>query len=129
MGKDVAMEIISRATRLGLAVLTAAAIAAPAVAQTPSYDGDWAGVLNAGGQKLRLELHLKTVNGQATAILDSLDQDASLPATAVKADGGELSILFLSAGGELKAKLSPDGKALVGSWTQGATAPLTLTKK
>jgi hypothetical protein len=126
MGKDVAMEIISRATRLGLAVLTAAAIAAPAVAQAPSYDGDWAGVLNAGGQKLRLELHLKTVNGQATAILD---QDASLPATAVKADGGELSILFLSAGGELKAKLSPDGKALVGSWTQGATAPLTLTKK
>lgn len=120
------MEIISRATRLGLAVLTAAAIAAPAVAQAPSYDGDWAGVLNAGGQKLRLELHLKTVNGQATAILD---QDASLPATAVKADGGELSILFLSAGGELKAKLSPDGKALVGSWTQGATAPLTLTKK
>ena len=47
----------------------------------------------------------------------------------MKTDGGELSILFLAIGGELKGKLSPDGKTIIGSFTQGATLPLTLTKK
>ena len=61
--------------------------------------------------------------------LNSLDQGAVIPATAVKTDGGELSALFLSVGGELKAKLSADGKTLDGTWNQGATLPLTLTKK
>ena len=94
------------------------------------HDGDWAGTLEAGGQKLRLELHLKTVGGQETAELVSLDQDnAAFPATAVKTDGGEISILFLAISGEFKGKLSPDGKTLAGSFTQGLTLPLTLTKK
>ncbi|HEX3364410.1 hypothetical protein [Phenylobacterium sp.] len=124
------MDLISRARRIGLALLATAMIATPATAQTPAaYDGDWAGTLEAGGQKLRLEFHLKTEGGQTTGELNSLDQGATIPATAVKADGGELSVLFLPIGGELKAKLSADGKALVGSWTQGATLPLTLTKK
>ena len=124
------MDFISRARRLGVAALAAAAIAGPAAAQAPSYDGDWAGTLEAGGQKLRLELHLKTVGGQQTAELVSLDQDnAAFPATAVKTDGGEISILFLAISGELKGKLSPDGKTLAGSFTQGLTLPLTLTKK
>ncbi|HXA38705.1 MAG TPA: hypothetical protein VNW53_06875 [Phenylobacterium sp.] len=123
------MKLVSLARRLGVAILATAALAGPAAAQAPSYDGDWAGTLEAGGQKLRLELHLKTVGGQETAILDSLDQGASIPATAVKTDGGELSALFLAVGGELKAKLSPDGKTLAGTWTQGATLPLTMTRK
>lgn len=123
------MDLISRAGRFGLALLAAAAIAMPAAAQAPSYDGYWAGTLEAGGQKLRLELHLKTEGGQTSGELNSLDQGATIPATAVKTEGGELSVLFLPIGGELKAKLSADGKVLAGSWTQGATLPLTLTKK
>jgi hypothetical protein len=33
------------------------------------------------------------------------------------------------AGGELKGKLSSDGKTINGSWTQGTSLPLTLTRK
>jgi hypothetical protein len=110
----------------GLA-LAAALIGGPALAQ--AYDGDWAGTLEAGGQKLRLELHVKTDAKGSTATLDSLDQGATIPATAVKTDGGELSILFLPIGGELTGKLSDDKTQIVGSWSQGATMPLTLTKK
>jgi hypothetical protein len=121
------MNFVSSARRIGLALAATLALAGPAMAQ--AYDGDWAGTLEAGGQKLRLELHLKTVDGAGTATLDSLDQSSTIPATAVKTDGGELSILFLSIGGELKGKLSADGKSIVGAWTQGATLPLTLTKK
>jgi hypothetical protein len=102
-------------------------VASPAMAQT--YDGDWAGALNVGGQTLHLVLHVKTEGGTSSATMDSPDQGATIPSSAVKTDGGELSILFLSIGGEFKAKLSPDGQNLTGTWTQGATMPLTMTKK
>ena len=120
----------TRRAMIGLAAafaLTGPAWAQPPMAQT--YDGDWAGTLKAGNQNLRLELHLKTANGVTAGELNSLDQDAVIPATAVKTDGGELSIMFLAVGGELKAKLSPDGKTLDGTWSQGASLPLTLTRK
>jgi hypothetical protein len=86
-------------------------------------------VLHAGPRNLRLELHLQANAGQPTATLDSLDQGVSMPATGIKVEGGELGILFLAAGGELKGKISPDGKSIVGSWTQGMSLPLTLTRK
>lgn len=114
----------------GAAVAAMLAIVAPAAAQTvDAYAGDWEGVLHAGPRNLRLELHLKTSGGEATATLDSLDQGVSMPATGIKVEGGELGILFLAAGGELKGKISADGKSIVGSWTQGMSLPLTLTRK
>jgi len=113
------------AAALAAALLAGAAFAQPA----HPYDGDWAGTLEAGGNKLRLELHVKTDASGSTAVLDSLDQNASLPASAVKIENGEFSALFLSAGGELTGKLSADGSQFVGAWKQGGTAPLTLTKK
>jgi len=114
-----------------LAVAVAAALlAGPAFAQAPhAYDGDWAGTLDIGGQKLRLELHMKSEASGYSAIIDSLDQGATIPAAAVKTEGGQLSVLFLSIGGELTGKLSPDGTQIVGTWTQGNSLPLTLTKK
>jgi hypothetical protein len=106
----------------------AALVANPALAQ--SYDGDWAGALEAGGQTLHLVLHMTTVGGKPVAVMDSVDQGATIPATAVKTEGGQLSILFLSIGGELAGKLSADGKQIVGNWSQGGgSLPLTMTKK
>ena len=124
------MNVTSSVRRLVLALTAAVAMAGPAAAQSAqAYDGDWEGALSVSGQTLHLLLHVKTAGGDTTAVLDSLDQGATLPATAVKTDGGELSILFLQAGGELKGKLSGDGQAIDGSWTQGATLPLKLTRK
>ena len=113
---------------VGLALAAALAFAGPAAAQTP-YDGDWEGVLQAGPQKLRLELHIKTEGGRTGAVLASLDQGITMPSTAVKVEDGELGILFLAAGAELKGKVSPDGKTITGSWTQGTPLPLTLSRK
>lgn len=121
------MKLVSAARRLSLLLAASALIAGPAVAQ--SYDGDWGGTLKAGGQDLRLVLHIKTQGGETSAILDSLDQGSTIPATAVKTEGGELSVLFLNIGGELKAKIAADGKTLVGTWEQGASLPVTLTKQ
>lgn len=106
------------------------AVSTPTAAQTvDAYAGDWEGVLHAGPKNLRLELHLKTGAGQTIATLDSLDQGVSTQTTAVKVEDGELGILFLAAGGELKGKISADGRSIVGSWTQGPPLPLTLTRR
>ena len=118
--------MLTNLKRLGLGLVAALALALPAAAQT--YDGDWTGVLEAGGQKLHLALHVKTEAGTTTAVLDSLDQGATIPSTAVKTENGEFQALFMAVMGELKGKLSADGKTLDGSWTQGATLPLKLTK-
>lgn len=118
--------MITRITALA-AALAALALATGAAAQ--SYDGDWEGVLDAGGQKLRLELHVRTVDGKPSAVIDSIDQGASIPTSLVKVENGELHVGFITIGGELKVKLSADGKAIEGTWSQGPTLPLTLTRK
>ncbi len=126
------MKFASITRRLALGLATAALLAGSASAQAANaYDGLWAGalVIPGGGPTLRLELTIKTAGAETKAELNSLDQGATIPATAVKTDGGQLSALFLSIGGEYTAKLSADGKSLAGTFTQGAALPLTLTKK
>ncbi|WP_309605238.1 hypothetical protein [Phenylobacterium sp.] len=124
------MKLIANAWPTGVALAAALILAGPAAAQpAQAYVGDWEGALFAGGRTLRLVLHVTLADGETVAVLDSLDQGASLTAAAVKTDGGEFSALFLQAGGELKARLSADGKILEGSWSQGAMLPLKLTKK
>jgi hypothetical protein len=122
------MSFTTTAKRLALGLAATLALALPAAAGP--YDGDWEGALaTPSGVKLRLELHVKSDAKDTTAVLESLDQGASIPSTAVKTDGGEFSALFMSVGGEFKGKLSADGKMLEGAWTQGQTLPLTLTRK
>lgn len=117
----------SIAKRLALAAAAALLAAAPAFAQ--SHDGDWAGVLKIpNGQELHLVLHVTTGKDGTTAVLDSVDQDSSIPASAYKADGDKASILFLGIGGELEGAYAADGKTFTGTWKQGVELPLTLTK-
>lgn len=123
------MNFLTMTRRAAAATLAAFIAATPAAAQAQVYDGDWEGVLQVpNGAKLRLALHVKTEGGATTAVLDSLDQGASIPASAVKTEGGQLEVLFLAIMGELKGKLSADGKQIEASWTQGGTLPLILTK-
>ena len=117
--------------RLGSALAAAAAalaLAGGAQAQQ-SYDGEWEGVLQAGPQKFRLELVVTTQGKEMGAVLKSLDQGATIPATAVKVEEGELGVLLMNMNAEIKGKLSPDGKTLTGTFWQGASLPLTMTRK
>jgi hypothetical protein len=124
------MNFASITRRAALGAATALLLAASASAQAPSaYDGVWAGAISAGGQTLHLELTVKTTGSETTGEMNSLDQQAVIPATAVKTDGGQLNVLFLAVGAEYTAKLSADGKSLTGTFTQGGSIPLTMTKK
>jgi hypothetical protein len=100
-------------------------------AAAQAYDGDWEGTLAIpSGQKLRLEMHVKTDGKDTSAELVSLDQGGvAIPSNAVKIENGEMDALFLSIAGELKTKMSADGKTLDAVWSQGVDIPLTLTRK
>ena len=114
---------------LGVASVAAGlALAGPTQAQT--FDGVWEGTLQAGFQKFRLELEVKTEGKEMGAQLISLDQNnQKIPATAVKVETGELGVLLLNMGAEIKGKVEPDGKTFKGTFWQGASLPLTLTRK
>jgi len=114
--------------RLALGATAALLLAAPAFAQASNHDGDYAGVLVAGPQKFHMVLHVTTAKGETTAVLDSVDQDVSIGASAYKADGDKASILFLAMGGELEGQFSPDSKTFTGAWRQGLALPIVLTR-
>jgi hypothetical protein len=115
-------------TRILAGLAAALALAGSAAAQQ-SFDGEWEGVLQAGPQKFRLELVVKTEGKDMGAVLKSLDQNATIPATAVKVEDGELGVLLMNMNAEIKGKLSADGNTLNGTFWQGATLPLKLTRK
>jgi hypothetical protein len=115
-------------TRILVGLAAALALAGSAAAQQP-FDGEWEGVLQAGPQKFRLELVVKTEGKDMGAVLKSLDQNATIPATAVKVEDGELGVLLMNMNAEIKGKLSADGNTFNGTFWQGATLPLKLTRK
>lgn len=114
-----------RRTAFGLA----AALALGTGAQAQAFDGDWQGVLSAGGRQLRLVLHIHTDKDGTEVSIDSLDQGAmGIPGAAMKQEPPNLGLLFLGVGGSYDATLSPDGKTLTGKWSQNAAdLPLVLT--
>ena len=95
---------------------------AMALAQTASkVDGIWLGTLTAGGQTLRVQVHLQTLSSGQTGSLDSLDQGAmGLPCEKLKLDGDHFSFEVPTVKGTWKGTLSTDGNELRGTWSQGA---------
>ncbi len=112
--------------------VSAAAVGAEAAASSPSdpagsgrLGGDWDGKLDAGAMKLRLVLHVRTVDGAMVATIDSPDQNAAgLPAT-VTVTGDQVRISATGAHGTFEGALAADGASLIGQW---AGAPTTFTR-
>jgi hypothetical protein len=113
----------------GLAALCAGLALAGAAAAQQTYDGDWEGVLQAGPQKFHVELLVKTDAKQMGAVFKVVEQNATIPATAVKVENGELGVLLMNMNAEITGKMSADGKSINGAFWQGQSLPLVLTRK
>jgi hypothetical protein len=121
------MSVFKSAKLTALGCAASLILAGSAAAQT--HDGDWAGVLKIpSGQQLHLVLHVATAKGETTAVLDSLDQNVSIPAAAYKGEGNKASILFFAIGAELEGEFAPDNKTFNGAFKQGLAMPLILTR-
>ena len=79
---------------------------------------------------IRLAFAVKEADGKLTATLDSPDQGATgLPFPEADLKGGKVRIASKALGVAYAGKLSDDGKAIAGEWTQGgASLPLTMAR-
>ncbi len=93
--------------------------------------GDWHGVLDLPGSKLRIVFHLtKSGNGYA-ATLDSPDQSAfGLPAGETTVDNNTLEIKMPNLGAHFKGAFDEAAQTINGTFTQGGAAlPLNMGRK
>jgi uncharacterized protein len=88
-----------------------------------SLAGIWQGLLEAGGQKLRLVFHLDWADGAWKATMDSPDQGASgIPVKSVIVEGSKLTIDLSNIGGKYEGTVAADAKGVQGKWLQGGGA-------
>ncbi|MBO0800949.1 MAG: alpha/beta hydrolase, partial [Blastocatellia bacterium] len=92
----------------------------------------WSGVLSAGGQNLRLILHLfKASDGKLTANLDSPDQGdvKGLPIDVVTLKDSALHFEMHLLSATFEGKLNSDGTEISGEWRQsGLSLPLVFKR-
>ena len=104
-------------------------LAQQAPANTP--EGSWQGTLGAGAVKLRLVLTLtKSADGGYKAVMDSVDQGATIPGDKVTLDGDKLRVEFERVNGFYEGVIAKDGKEIAGTWTQNNIAqPLSFKRR
>jgi CubicO group peptidase (beta-lactamase class C family) len=102
----------------------------PAAKPSP-VDGVWLGMLEAGSQTLRIQLHVKSdAAGKEFCTLDSLDQHAmGLECSKVVFNAPNFSFDVSSVNGMWGGKLSADGNTLSGAWNQGKPMPLDFKRQ
>lgn len=114
---------------LGFSSAAWGSIASVSTAQ--SLTGNWLGVLEASGFKLRLVLKVTAnADGKLAAKLDSLDQAANdLPIESITLEGGVVRFSAPNLGLSFEGKLNSENNEIVGELKQGpATYPLTFKR-
>ncbi|MFP5391890.1 MAG: alpha/beta hydrolase family protein [Gammaproteobacteria bacterium] len=119
------MSRLIRSAAVHLFALTAAVSAGSALAEEAA--GDWSGLL--AGQ-LHLLVHVtKNADGHYAATLESPDQGQFvLTADKVAADADHFSFAIPKIGGSYAGTWNAGKAAWVGTWTQGQTIPLVLSR-
>src|ERR1700722_7729201 len=106
-------------------------VVAAALAHAQDITGDWQGTLSAGGQDLRLVLHITTApDGGLKPTLDSIDQPGtnSIPVSSITLKDSKLDLGIEMVHGTYEGKVAPDAKTITGTWTQGAPLPLEFNR-
>jgi len=98
-----------------------------------TFTGTWQGALKvpqAPNGELRIVIKISTTDADKLAAeLYSIDQGGQpFSATTLTASGPNLKMTVVPLNGTYEGKLSPDGKTIAGTWSQGMPSPLTLTR-
>jgi hypothetical protein len=112
------LMLLAASFALGMAP-TPPAIAAEAANAAADPVGDWIGTLDAG-QRIRVAMHIKRVDGVLTGTADSPDQGAfGIPMSDVSVDGNNFNFTIDSLDGRYVATWDAAKQHYVGNWTQG----------
>jgi serine-type D-Ala-D-Ala carboxypeptidase/endopeptidase len=96
----------------------------------PSVEGSWLGTLHARSVTLRIQLTVKTEDGQLACSMDSLDQDAyGLQCSNIAHSGRNLAFDIPAVNGHWSGTVAEDAKKLTGTWSQGGALPLTFERQ
>jgi uncharacterized protein (TIGR03435 family) len=95
--------------------------------------GTWQGALKvpqAPNGELRIVFKISTTDKDTLkAEMFSIDQGGqAIPATTVTQSGSTLKMTITPLNGTYEGKLTPDGKTISGTWSQGGPLPLNMTK-
>jgi len=105
-----------------IVLLTLCAMAA-AGADAPKIEGDWSATLSAGGNTLRLLLHVTKSGEQLKATLDSLDQGATgLAVDTIDATGGKLKFAMNAINASYEGDWDAAASEFRGTWSQGGNS-------
>jgi uncharacterized protein (TIGR03435 family) len=112
--------------KLMLWLVALAALAGGAL-HAQDITGNWQGTLTAGKQDLRLIVVVTKDDGRLQGKFYSIDQQGVpvLKLSSISQDGPAVKFTIDLAGVTYEGKLSADGSAIAGTWTQGS-APLPL---
>jgi uncharacterized protein (TIGR03435 family) len=118
---------------VALFVLVAAAQSraqSPTDNKTQTIADTWQGTLHAGRDLRTVVKITKADDGGYKAVFYSIDQGGDgLPATNITVDGTTVKMTLKMISGTYEGKLSPDGKTINGTWSQGPNPlPLILTR-
>ena len=122
--------VITLVTFISFALLTRGSFPQEVAPRNP-VAGNWLGVLEVSGFKLRLVLKVtQAAEGKLTAKLDSLDQAANdLPIESISSADGVVRFNAPNLALSYEGKLSADGTEIAGNLKQGpATYPLTFKR-
>jgi uncharacterized protein len=105
--------------------------AKPRTPKPSDIDGDWEGALDAGGQTLRVALHIASYEDGMSAKFDSLDQNLKdIPVTTIQRDGAKLKFEMKQFAATFEGTIDKELKTITGDWSQGGgSLPLTLKRK
>lgn len=110
-------------------LLTVAALLLSATATyAQDITGTWQGTLQNGGRELRLVFRISNEGGGFRAQGFSIDQGGQPIPVSVTQDGAVVKFAIVAIGGSYEGRLSADGTTMIGTFTQGQPAPLTLRK-
>jgi uncharacterized protein len=101
------------------------------VSRAQDIAGDWQGTLSAGGQDLRLVLHVtKAPDNSLKATLDSIDQPGGngIPVNSISLKDSKLNLGVEMVHGTYEGKVAADSNTITGTWTQGVALPLEFKR-
>ena len=108
---------------IALFVLVAAAQSraqSPTDNKSQSIADTWQGTLHAGRDLRTVVKITKADDGGYKAVFYSIDQGGDgLPVTKITMDGATVKMTLTMIAGTYEGKLSPDGKTITGTWSQG----------
>jgi uncharacterized protein (TIGR03435 family) len=98
--------------------------------KTQTIADTWQGTLHAGRDLRTVVKITKADDGGYKAVFYSIDQGGDgLPVTKITVDGTTVKMTLTMIAGTYEGKLSPDGKTITGTWSQGPNPlPLILTR-